>query len=186
MTTSVLSALWTKICDNFATKTQVIDTVANATTQWYTGTAVTAAGTTSVSGSKAGDFYLNTSTFNVYKASAANTWTLVGCLKSEGLPIGSTTATSLASLPTTTNLIVATISANQSSVSISNGVTGLPAGCELHVIVKAAASVQITLPTSGIYVNCSSEDTLSLDDGKYGELNFISDGTKIYVRGTAQ
>ena len=51
---------------------------------WFTGTAVT--GTSSsksvtVSGSKAGDMYLNTSTAYVYSATAANTWKYVCCIK---------------------------------------------------------------------------------------------------------
>lgn len=45
---------------------------------WFSGTAVTGTATSgisaTVSGSKAGDMYLNTSTYNVYKATAANTW----------------------------------------------------------------------------------------------------------------
>lgn len=45
---------------------------------WFTGTAVTGTNrsgiSASVSGSKAGDMYLNTSTYHVYKATAANTW----------------------------------------------------------------------------------------------------------------
>jgi hypothetical protein len=45
---------------------------------WFTGTAVTGTATSattfSVSGSKAGDMYLNTSTQNVYSATAANKW----------------------------------------------------------------------------------------------------------------
>lgn len=52
---------------------------------WHTGTAVTgtstAAVTATVSGSKTGDMYLNTSTSNVYKASAANSWVYVCNIK---------------------------------------------------------------------------------------------------------
>ena len=45
-----------------------------------TGTATTATPFT-VSGSKAGDMYINTSTFNIYRASAANTWVYVCNIK---------------------------------------------------------------------------------------------------------
>ena len=59
---------------------------------WYTGTAVTGTNSSgisaSVSGSKAGDFYLNTS-WNVYKATAANTWGYVGNIKGATGPAGS-------------------------------------------------------------------------------------------------
>ena len=49
-----------------------------AATTWFSGGAVTGTSTTAktftVSGSKAGDMYLNTGTSNVYKATAANQW----------------------------------------------------------------------------------------------------------------
>ena len=101
----------------------------------------------------------------------------------KGLPVGSGTVTSLSALPVTNRLIIATISANQSSVSIANGVTGLPAGCDLHVIIHATADVTITLPTSSPYVNCNADSALTVASGGYAELNFVSDGTSIYVRG---
>ena len=49
--------------------------------QWYNGTLVAAAGETDVDGSAAGDYYINTDTFDVYHATAANTWELVGNIK---------------------------------------------------------------------------------------------------------
>ena len=52
---------------------------------WFTGTAVTGTATSAtaftVSGSKAGDMYLNTSTYNVYRASATNNWIYVCNIK---------------------------------------------------------------------------------------------------------
>ena len=52
---------------------------------WFTGTAVTGtstkATTFTVSGSKAGDMYLNTSTLNVYRAANANSWVYVCNIK---------------------------------------------------------------------------------------------------------
>ena len=52
---------------------------------WFTGTVVTGISTTAtsftVSGSKAGDMYLNTSTCNVYRASATNSWVYVCNIK---------------------------------------------------------------------------------------------------------
>lgn len=49
-----------------------------AAATWFSGSAVTGTSTTAktftVSGSKAGDMYLNTGTSNVYKATAANQW----------------------------------------------------------------------------------------------------------------
>ncbi len=48
---------------------------------WFSGTAVVGNGQVAVAGSKAGDMYLNSKTFNVYKATAANTWSLVCNIK---------------------------------------------------------------------------------------------------------
>lgn len=106
-------------------------------------------------------------------------------INAKGLPVGSGTVTTLSNLPVTNRLVVATISTNQSTVSISNGVTSLTAGCELHVIIKASAAVTVTLPTSNPYINMSSDTTLSIDANGYAEINFVSDGTKIYVRSIA-
>lgn len=52
---------------------------------WFTGTAVTGTSTSAtsftVSGSKAGDMYLNSSTQNVYRAAAANSWVYICNIK---------------------------------------------------------------------------------------------------------
>lgn len=48
---------------------------------WFSGTAVVGNGQVAVAGSKAGDMYLNSKTFNVYKATAANTWSLACNIK---------------------------------------------------------------------------------------------------------
>ena len=106
-----------------------------------------------------------------------------GVIPNIGLPVGAGTVNSLSGLPVTNRVLVATISANQSAVSISNGVSALTAGCELHIIIHATAAVTITLPTSSPYVNCNAESALEVASGGYAELNFVSDGTKIYVRG---
>lgn len=49
--------------------------------EWYNGALVTAAGETVVDGSAAGDYYVNTDTFDVYYATAENTWDIVGNIK---------------------------------------------------------------------------------------------------------
>ena len=121
-------------------------------------------------------------TFNSIYNATTNPAATMADIPSVGLPVGSGTATSLASLPVTNRMIVATISTNQSTVSISNGVSALTAGCELHVVVNATAAVTITLPTSSPYVNMNEDTTLSLAANSYAEINFISDGTNIYVR----
>ncbi len=56
------------------------DATADKIPQWYNGTTVTAAGYTPVSGSAAGDYYINTDDFNVYYATAPDTWEPVGSI----------------------------------------------------------------------------------------------------------
>ena len=73
---------------------------------WFTGTAVTGTATSgisaSVSGSKANDMYLNTSTYNVYKATAANTWGYVCNIKGKN-GLNGTNATTTAVVSTSAN-----------------------------------------------------------------------------------
>lgn len=62
-----------------------------AAATWFSGTVVTGTSTTAktfpVSGSKAGDMYLNTGTSNVYKATAANQWVYLCNIKGpQGTP----------------------------------------------------------------------------------------------------
>lgn len=57
------------------------DATADKIPQWYNGTLVTSAGETDVDGSAVGDYYINTDTFDVYYATDANTWELVGNIK---------------------------------------------------------------------------------------------------------
>lgn len=62
-----------------------------AAATWFSGNAVTGTSTTAktftVSGSKAGDMYLNTGTSNVYKATAANQWVYLCNIKGpQGTP----------------------------------------------------------------------------------------------------
>ena len=64
--------------------------------QWFTGTAVNGTGTNisaTVSGSKAGDMYLNSNTQRVYIATAANTWDYVCNIKGEQGTPGSIVST---------------------------------------------------------------------------------------------
>jgi hypothetical protein len=83
---------------------------------WFTGTAVTGTATSattfSVSGSKAGDMYLNTSTQNVYSATAANKWVYKCNIKGA-------TGTSV----TITNLSESTAAGGTSTITFSDGKT---------------------------------------------------------------
>lgn len=93
--------------------------------------------------------------------------------------IGGTTATSVSNLPITHRLVVASISSS-SSLSL-NGVPQI--GNEIHVLIKNVGSskITITIPNSGVYVNCG-KDTIDIESGKVGEVNAVSDGTKVYLR----
>lgn len=96
-----------------------------------------------------------------------------------GTKPSSTTTISVASLPITSNLVVATISA-----AGSFSLTSTPdAGKEIHVIIKntATSDVTVTLPTASPYV-CISSDSLTVPASGYAEVNAISDGTNIYLR----
>ena len=86
---------------------------------WFTGTAVTGTGNNinaSVSNSKAGDMYLNTSTYNVYKATAANKWGYVCNIK--GTDGTNATTTSVFS-SNANGLAPSTASGNQAAAETS-------------------------------------------------------------------
>lgn len=91
----------------------------------------------------------------------------------------STTTTSVTSLPITSNLVLATISA-AGSFSLKSTPD---AGKEIHVIINntATSDVTVTLPTSSPYVSISG-DSLTVPASGYAEVNAISDGTNIYLR----
>lgn len=61
---------------------------------WFSGTEITGTSITAipspVSGSKAGDMYLNTNTYNVYRANAANSWIYVCNIKGDKGDSGTT------------------------------------------------------------------------------------------------
>lgn len=89
---------------------------------WFTGTAVTGTSTTavtvSVTGSKAGDMYLNTSTYNVYSATAANSWVYKCNIKGATGSAGSSGTSAGFGTPT------ATVDANTGTPSVTITATG--------------------------------------------------------------
>ena len=100
-----------------------------------------------------------------------------------GLPttiVGSTTRTSVSSIPVTHRAVLVNISAN-STLSFAS----LPAdGFEVHVIIHntGSSTISVTLPSSGSYV-CTSESTIYIAAGKYGEANVVTIGSTGYVHG---
>lgn len=135
---------------------------------WFTGTAVTGTATTAtaftVSGSKAGDMYLNTSTQNVYRASAANSWIYVCNIKGATGSQGGTGAAAGFGTPTATvdantgtpSVIITTSGSNTAKVfnfAFKNlkGATGPqgPAGTNATTTAVATTSANGLLPKLG-------------------------------------
>ena len=94
---------------------------------------------------------------------------------------GHNTVTTLANIPTTKRLVIATISASSNNLSLSGGT--LADGYEMHLIIKNSSSskITVTFPSSGNYVAVVS--SIDIAANGVGEANIISDGTKLYVRG---
>ena len=94
---------------------------------------------------------------------------------------GHEAVTSLLNIPTTKRLVIATISDNTNELSLSEN--ALTDGYEIHVIINNGGeqAITITLPTSGNYKLVGN--AITIEANKYGEVNIISDGTNLYVRG---
>lgn len=93
---------------------------------------------------------------------------------------GHNNVTSLADIPTTKRLVIATISSSTNELSLSGT---LADGYEIHVIVinNGEADITVSLPQSGGYVAVG--DTINIAASSTGEINIISDGSSLYVRG---
>jgi hypothetical protein len=94
---------------------------------------------------------------------------------------GHNTVSTLANIPTTKRLVIATISTSSNNLTVSGN--SLTDGYEIHIIVRnnGSSAATVTLPNSGDYVKVG--DDISIDAGSIGEINIISDGTNKYVRG---
>ena len=90
--------------------------------------------------------------------------------------------TSLANIPVTKRMAKVSLTADANNLTLSGG--SLPAGEELHIIVhnNGGSSITVTLPNTNPYVALGS-GTINIAAGSYGEINIISDGTLLYVRG---
>lgn len=108
-----------------------------------------------------------------YQNKINNATTLVSFLE------GVNTTTSVASIPVTKRLCVATISGDGEFTLASTP----SAGREIHVIVKNSNSsdITITLPSSSSYNN-NGVDSLTVKGSSFGEINAISDGSTVYIR----
>lgn len=93
---------------------------------------------------------------------------------------GFNAVTTVTQIPTTKRLVLVS-----SSTSEALSMEQTPkAGREIHVIINNSGSsaLQIALPNTGSYV-CMTEPAISLGAGEYAELNIISDGQLMYIRG---
>ena len=92
---------------------------------------------------------------------------------------GHNAVSSVAGIPVSKRLVIATISNNGSFTLAST-----PAdGHEIHVIVHNTNSsdIEITMPSGSNYVKMSG-DTLTVAGNSYADINVISDGTNMYIR----
>lgn len=87
--------------------------------------------------------------------------------------------TTLSNIPVDKRLVVASISSGSLTLASTPA-----AGREIHVIIKNTTSsdITITVPNNGNY-NSSIGTSLKIKGNSYGEINIISDGTTMYVRG---
>lgn len=94
---------------------------------------------------------------------------------------GHTTVNSLSEIPTTKRLVIATVSNSNNELSLSGN--SLPDGNDIHIIIKnnSSESITVTLPSDGGYVSVG--ETITIEANATGEVNIISDGTYLYVRG---
>lgn len=115
---------------------------------WFTGTAVTGTSTTavtvSVTGSKAGDMYLNTSTYNVYSATAANSWVYKCNIKGATGSTGSSGAAAGFGTPT------ATVDANTGTPSVTVTATGTNTAKVFNFAFKNLKGKDGTNGTNGV------------------------------------
>lgn len=93
---------------------------------------------------------------------------------------GHNTAASVANIPVTKRLVIATVSGADSFSLASTPASGR----EIHVIINNSSSsdITITIPNAGSYKSAIGTE-LSIKGSSYGEVNVISDGTNMYVRG---
>lgn len=91
-----------------------------------------------------------------------------------------TTTTSISQIDVTSKLVIATISTDE-TYSLDGILT---TGKELHTIIKndSETDIIVTIPTDSPYV-CIGESEITVSAGGYSEINAISDGTNIYLRG---
>lgn len=94
--------------------------------------------------------------------------------------IGVNKVSSVASIPVNKRLVIATVSA---SGSFSLARTPID-GKDIHVIINNSSSsdIIITLPNTGIYKSAIGTE-LKIKGKSYGEINAISDGRTVYLRG---
>ena len=92
---------------------------------------------------------------------------------------GHNAVSSVAGIPVSKRLVIATISNNGSFTLASTPADGR----EIHVIVHNTSSsdIEITMPSGSNYVKMSG-DTLTVAGSSYADINVISDGTKMYIR----
>lgn len=93
---------------------------------------------------------------------------------------GANTVSSISDVPVNHRLVIASISSS-ASLSLADIPT---AGREIHMLVHNTGTSQIivTIPNTGNYINTLSSNAMPINAGTYGEINLISDGSKVYIK----
>ena len=95
---------------------------------------------------------------------------------------GHNSVTTLSGIPTDKRLVIATLSASENNVSLSGN--ALADGSEIHVIVNNNSTDAISIATDGLTTPYKLVgNNISIAASSYGEINIISDGTTLYLRG---
>lgn len=161
-----------------------------AAATWFSGAAVTGTSTTAktfpVSGSKAGDMYLNTGTSNVYKATDANQWVYLCNIKGpQGMPGNNgTTPTIHAAAGANINTVgTPTVSANTSGTTTTftfnnlkgqKGDTGATVTWHTGTAISKAGIYAIANAKLGdMYLNTTTCDVFRASNQQQAALNWV-------------
>lgn len=93
---------------------------------------------------------------------------------------GHNSVTTVASnIPTTKRLVIATISTSETLQSTAPSIAD---GYEMHLVLSNTSTSDVTITIPSSYVSLIG-DTLTVTASSYAEINLLSDGTNIYLRG---
>lgn len=146
-----------------------------------TNTAVTSA-LTEASEAKTAATAANTAAGNAVSTANAAQSTANAATAVTAFMTGHNTANTLTSIPTTKRLVICNLTGTNENNIALNGT--LADGYEIHCIINNNASASVTIAVTGLQSPWKVVGSdISIPASTYGELNIISDGTYLYVRG---